>query len=66
MLAVLKHTRLKFAANVRNNKNVGFLLKHKSKDDNESRKGVKGSSINDESREEARKAKGESNHDNHR
>ena len=32
---------LKFAANVRNIKNVGFLLKHKSKNDNEARKGVR-------------------------
>lgn len=54
------HTRLKFAANVRNDQNVGFLLKHKSKDDKGS---MRGDSRNDdeakqrsESREEARKA----------
>ena len=35
------HTRLKFAANVRNDQNVGFLLKRESKNDNEARKGVK-------------------------
>lgn len=44
-------SRLNFAANVRNGKNVGFLLKHKSKNDNEARKRVRGSSINDESKE---------------
>ena len=54
MLAVLLHTRLKFAANVRNNKNVGFPLKSKSKGDNESRKGVKVAN-EEESKEEARK-----------
>lgn len=47
---------LKFAANVRNDQNVGFHLKKKSKDDNESRKGVKVAN-EEESKEEARKGK---------
>lgn len=48
---------------MRNNKNVGFLLKHKSNDD----KGLmRGDSRNDESKDDEEKQSEESNHDNRR
>lgn len=62
MLAVLLHTRLKFAANVRNIKNVGFPLKSKSNDDKESMRGI--ARMMEQAKAEEKQSK-ESRNDNH-
>lgn len=49
-------SRLNFAASMLNTQNVGFHLKRKSKNDNQARKGVRASSINDESESSKGKA----------